>query len=121
MSNVKTLTSLAAASLLATGLSACASQAPSFEAKPMKQGYQNTQKHAEGKCGGHGKQADGKCGAQKKTNSKCSDGKCGGKADKHADGKCGASKPKHVDGKCGEGKCGGKTNKQADGKCGASQ
>lgn len=104
MSNIKTLTSLAAASLLATGLAACGGK-ETFEAKPMEQGYQNTTKEApattsttttesktaEGKCG------EGKCGAE---HGKNAEGKCG-------EGKCGAAHGKNAEGKCGEGKCGG--------------
>ena len=88
MSSVKTLTGLAVASLLATGLVACGGKEQTLEAKPMEQGYQNSV---------DGKTAEGKCG----------EGKCG--ADKNASGACGAHKAdtKTAEGKCGEGKCGG--------------
>lgn len=80
----KHLTSLAVASLLASaGLQAHAhhndSHKQGFEAKPMKQGYQNT-----------------KCDPKKQ---KCTDAKCGAKPTKAT---------KTAEGKCGEGKCGSK-------------
>lgn len=96
MSNIKTLTSLAAASLLATGLVACGGK-ETFEAKPMEQGYQNAAKDAPATSAAttDSKAAEGKCG----------EGKCGAEHGKNASAACGASKT--AEGKCGEGKCGG--------------
>ena len=53
--------------------------------------------------------------ADKKTEGKCGEGKCGG--DKAKEGKCGGDKAK--EGKCGEGKCGG--SKAKEGKCGGKK
>lgn len=102
----KHLTGLAMASLLATGLAGCANGGALFEAKPMKQGYQNDAKTAEAKCGAKEcKSADATCGG------KTAQGSCG--ADKAAQGACGAKTDakdacKTAEGKCGEGKCGSK-------------
>ncbi|WP_230658598.1 HvfA family oxazolone/thioamide-modified RiPP metallophore [Psychrobacter sp. I-STPA10] len=97
MKKTSIITSLALGSLVAMG-SAHAGESNPYSAKSMQDGYQNTTKAKEGKCG------EGKCGGSaKKSSAKKADGKCG-------EGKCGGTvkKPvKKADGKCGEGKCGG--------------
>lgn len=100
MSNLnRKITGLAAATLLATGLSACKEE--KVQAQPLAQGYQNADtaqpavaqpnqavvsdtKTAEGKCG------EGKCGA---TNAdKSASASCGASTDKNANASCGGSK-----------------------------
>lgn len=110
MATLKHLTGLTIASLLATGLSAQAHTHAG--AKPMNQGYQNSQKT---KCDPKTtKCANAKCGASKSASASC------GASTKTTEGKCG-------EGKCGEGKCGAPTsnktagNKNANASCGGAK
>ncbi len=84
---------LAIASLVGCGVTACTSNP--FAAKSVDNG--SMPKTTEAGCGGScgGKHSAGSCGG------KHSEGKCGGK---NSEGKCGG---KNSEGKCGEGKCGG--------------
>ncbi|CAI8804998.1 hypothetical protein [Pseudomonas sp. IT-P4] len=69
-----------------------------FSAEALPQGYQlaAAEKTSEGKCG------EGKCGAEASAKKTQAEGKCG-------EGKCGAEaspQKTQAEGKCGEGKCG---------------
>lgn len=109
MSNTKKITGLAMASVLATGLTACATNGAQMEnqatAKPMAQGYQNhAHKSAEAKCG------EAKCGG------KTAHASCGGHADKNAHASCGAKSEKSATASCG-----GHANKNANASCGGAK
>ncbi|MFB6348943.1 HvfA family oxazolone/thioamide-modified RiPP metallophore [Moraxella marmotae] len=118
MSSTKKLTGLAMATVLATGLIACKGEAAAAQAKPMKQGYQNTQapkaattnttKAGEAKCG-EAKCGEAKCGAA--TTKKTAAAACGANAKKTANAACG--------GKNAAAACGANT-KNATAKCGAN-
>lgn len=124
MSNTKKITGLAMASVLATGLTACATNGAQMEnqatAKPMAQGYQNhAHKSAEAKCG------EAKCGGVKSSEAKCGEAKCGGKTahascgghtDKNAHASCGAKSEKSATASCG-----GHANKNANASCGGAK
>ena len=103
MNKSNILTSLALGSLVT--LSGCANNP--FAAEPMQDGYKNSAKAQEAKCGGSmDKKAEGSCCANM---DKKADGSCAAHAssmDKKADGSCAASMDKSAEGKCGEGKCG---------------
>lgn len=95
------------AALAATFAMATAQAADNpFGMQQLPAGYQLAQadKKTDGKCG------EGKCGATKKPTDKKADGKCA--ADKGKDGSCGTDKK--MDGKCGDGK-------KKDGSCGAGK
>jgi uncharacterized low-complexity protein len=98
-SQLKLATGAALAASFTMGSVAQAADNP-FAMQKLDAGYQLAQadKKTDGKCG------EGKCGGAKKAaDDKKKDGKCG-------EGKCGADKKaaddKKKDGKCGEGKCG---------------
>lgn len=117
MSNLnRKITGLAAATLLATGLSACKEE--KMQAQPLAQGYQNADtaqpavaqpnqavvsdtKTAEGKCG------EGKCGeagCSATMGDKSASASCGAStanADKSASAACGASTDKNANASCG--------------------
>ena len=115
MSNLnRKITGLAAATLLATGLSACKEE--KMQAQPLAQGYQNADtaqpavaqpnqavvsdtKTAEGKCGEAGcsatmgdKSASASCGASTANADKSASAACGASTDKNANASCGGSK-----------------------------
>ncbi|OBX51821.1 hypothetical protein A9Z60_05925 [Moraxella nonliquefaciens] len=121
MSNLnRKITGLAAATLLATGLSACKEE--KMQAQPLAQGYQNADtaqpavaqpnqavvsdtKTAEGKCGegkcgeagcsatmGDNKSASASCGASTANADKSASAACGASTDKNANASCGGSK-----------------------------
>lgn len=119
MSNLnRKITGLAAATLLATGLSACKEE--KMQAQPLAQGYQNADtahpavaqpnqavvsdtKTAEGKCG-EGKCGEAGCSAtmtDKSANAGCGANTATATADKSASAACGASTDKNANASCG--------------------